>query len=184
MMIETSEETIMRPMKMIGNEEQRFALHYIDNPAKLSFDRYAYSRYKYGDTRQAKQFGEELCTSFLEKYDDFLLTCQQQFVVLSSPRSLVPPAAYYIFQVFLEKFNRFLQLHERQPAFEHTIQRLATLPDDYSLLSTHERFEHLIDERYSIDSQPLRNKFLLFIDDIRITGNVEQTNIVASCETS
>lgn len=151
-------------------EEQRFALHTIDNPTKLSFDRHAYSRYKYGDSRQAKQFGEELATRFLSQYQDFLLATKQQFMAISSPRGIVPPAAYYIFQAFLEKLNRFLQFHARDPVLEHTIQRLGTLAEDYSLLSRHERFDRLIDERYFIDSQPLRNKFLLFVDDIRITG--------------
>ena len=174
MMIETSQETMLRPMMDNENnvtEEQRFALHTIDNPTKISFDRHAYSRYKYGDSRQAKQFGEELAAGFLNQYQDFLLTAKQQFVAISSPRGTVPPAAYYIFQAFLEKLNRFLQFHARDPVLEHTIQRLGTLAEDYSLLSRHERFERLIDERYFIDSQPLRNKLLIFVDDIRITGN-------------
>ncbi len=152
------------------NEEQRFALHLINNPKNLSFDRYAYSRYKYGDSNQAKKFGEELFNGFLEKYHDFLLSSNQQFVAISSPRGLIPPAAYYIFQTFLEKLNRFLQLNERQSVLEHTIQRISTIAEDYSLLSRHERSDHLIHERYSIDKQPLTNKFLLFVDDIRITG--------------
>lgn len=165
-MIEPEQETIM----MMANDEQRFALHSINNTKKLSFDRYAYSRYKYGDSNQAKQFGQELCTGFLEKYHDFLLSTTQQFIAISSPRGIIPPAAYYIFQTFLEKLNRFLQSHGQPPAIEHTIQRLGTIPEDYSSLSRGERFERLIDERYSIDSQPLTNKFLLIIDDIRITG--------------
>ncbi len=152
------------------NDEQRFALHSITDPKNLSFDRYAYSRYKYGDTSLAKQFGEELCQGFLGKYRDFLLSSNQQFMAISSPRGLIPPAAYYIFQIFLEQLNRFLQLNDRPPAIEHTIQRLGTIAEDYSLLSSHERFDHLIHEGYSIDNQTLTNKFLLFVDDIRITG--------------
>lgn len=166
-MIETPQETIM-----MVNEEQRFSLHSIINTKKLSFDRFAYSRYKYGDTHQAKLFGQELFTGFLEKYRDFILSSNQQFIALSSPRGIIPPAAYYIFQAFLEKFNRFLQLNGRLPALEHTVHRISTIAEDYSLLSRRERFDHLLDERYSIDSQPLKNKILLFIDDIRITGKM------------
>jgi hypothetical protein len=164
-MIETPQESFL-----MVNDEQRFALHSITNPTNLSFDRYAYSRYKYGDSNQAKQFGQELCTGFLDKYHDFLLSSNQQFIAISSPRGLIPPAAYYIFQTFLEKLNRFLQLNGRPSVLEHTIQRIGTIAEDYSLLSRHERFDRLVDERYSIDSQPLANKFLLFVDDIRITG--------------
>jgi hypothetical protein len=170
-MIETPQKTFL----MI-NEEQRFALHSIHNRTNLSFDRYAYSRYKYGDTNQAKQFGQELSTGFLEKYHDFLLSSNQQFLAISSPRGLIPPAAYYIFQTFLEQLNRFFQLNGRQPVLEHTIQRLGTTADDYSLLSRHERFDHLIHEQYSIDNQPLTNKFLLFVDDIRITGTKKKSS--------
>ncbi|CAF1983341.1 unnamed protein product [Rotaria magnacalcarata] len=172
-MIETPQETIM----MMVNDEQRFALHLINNSKILSFDRYAYSRYKYGDSNQAIQFGQELCTGFLEKYHDFILSSNKQFMAISSPRSIVPPAAYYIFQTFLEKLNRFLQSNGRPPALEHTIQRIGTIAEDYSSLSRGERFDRLIDERYSIDSQPLTNKFLLFIDDIRITG-MHEMNII------
>jgi hypothetical protein len=164
-MIETSQETII-----MVNDEQRFALHSITNSTNLSFDRYAYSLYKYGDSNQAKQFGQELYTGFVEKYRDFLLSSNQQFIAISSPRDVIPPAAYYIFQTFLEKLNRFLQVNGREAISEHTIQRIGTIAEDYSLLSRHERFEHLTDERYSIDSGPLRNKFLLFLDDIRVTG--------------
>ncbi|CAF0744028.1 unnamed protein product [Rotaria sordida] len=177
-MIETPRETIM----MI-NEEQRFALRSITNSKNLSFDQYAYSRYKYGDSNQAKIFGQELCTGFIEKCHDFLLTSNQQFMAISSPRGIIPPAAYYIFQSFLEKLNCFLQLNERPPALEHTIQRLSTIAEDYSLLSRRERFNHLNDERYSIDRQPIMNKFLLFIDDIRITG-MHEMNIIRLLKTS
>jgi hypothetical protein len=167
-MIETPQESFI-----MVNDEQRFALHSITDPKNLSFDRYAYSRYKYGDTNLAKQFGEELCQGFLQKYRDFLLSSDRQFMAISSPRGLIPPAAYYVFQTFLKQLNRFLQTNDRPPVVEHNIQRLGTIPEDYSLLSTHERFDHLIHERYSIDDQPLTNKFLLFVDDIRITGEKE-----------
>jgi hypothetical protein len=164
-MIETPQESFI-----MVNDEQRFALHSITDPTNLSFDRYAYSRYKYGDTNQAKQFGEELCQGFLNIYRDFLLSSNQQFMAISSPRGLIPPAAYYIFQTFLEQLNRFLKSNDRPSVTEHTIQRLGTIAEDYSLLSTRERCHHLTHEQYSIDSQPLTNKFLLFVDDIRITG--------------
>ena len=177
-MIETPQESFR-----IVAEEERFALHYIDDPTHLSFDRYAYSRYKYGDTNQAKIFGEELSRAFLEKYGDFLLTSSEQFLALSSPRGCIPPAAYFIFQAFLEQLNRFCQIHHRPPILEHTIQRLGTLADDYSTLSEHERFDHLIHERYSIDSEPLNTKYLLFVDDIRITG-MHEMNIIRLLENS
>ncbi|CAF0724567.1 unnamed protein product [Adineta steineri] len=165
------------------DDEQRFALHTINDPKNLSFDRYAYSRYKYGDSNQAKQFGQELYTGFLDRYRDFLLSSNQQFIAISSPRSTIPPAVYYIFQTFLEKLNRFLQLNKCEPIIEHTIQRIGTIAEDYSLLSRHERLDRLIDERYSIDCQDFGNKFLLFVDDIRITG-IHEMNIIRLLKTS
>ena len=164
-------------------EEQRYALHDIDDPTNLSFDRYAYSRYKYGDTNQARIFGEELSQGFLDKHGEFLLSSSQSFLALSSPRARIPPAAYFIFQTFLEQLNRFCQIHHRPPILEHTIQRLGTIAEDYSTLSEHERFDHLIHERYSIDSQSLNNKYLLFLDDIRITG-MHERNIIRLLENS
>lgn len=164
-MIETPQDS-----SLMVSKEQRYALHLITDPTNLTFDRYAYSRYKYGDSQQAKIFGKELSTSFIDKYHDFLLSSNQQFIAISSPRGFIPPAAYYIFQIFLKKLNHFLQSNQRPLVLEHTIQRLSTLAEDYSSLATHERVDHLIHERYSIDSQPLKNKFLLFVDDIRITG--------------
>lgn len=169
-MIETTPETLIRTMNLNNQDEQRFALHLIDDPNQLSFDRYAYSRYKYGDTCLAKQFGEELAKVFLNKYEDFLLTTKDEFLAISSPRGLVPPAAYYMFQAFVEKVNRFLQLHNCKVIDEHMIERLGTLAEDYSTLSENERFERLIGERYFIDPQPIGQKHLLFVDDIRITG--------------
>lgn len=157
-------------MNVNHQNEQRFSLHLIENPNQLSFDRYAYSKYKYGDTFLAKQFGEELAKGFLNKYEDFLLSSEEQFLAISSPRGLVPPAAYYIFQSFLDKLNRFLQSHNCKLIDEHMIERLGTLAEDYSTLSEDERFERLVGERYFIDDRPIGNKYLLFVDDIRITG--------------
>ncbi|UJR33457.1 hypothetical protein I4U23_020902 [Adineta vaga] len=165
------------------DDEQRFALHTITNPTNLTFDRYAYSRYKYGDGHQAEEFGKELCKGFLDKYTDFLLSSNQQFVAISSPRGIIPPAVYYIFQTFLKRLNRFLQLNGREPIVEQTIHRIGTIAEDYSLLSKHERFNRLVDERYSIDRQPLPDKFLLFVDDIRITG-IHEMNIIRLLQSS
>ena len=155
------------------NNEQRFALHIISSPTNLTFDRYAYSRYKYGDSSQAEKFGDELFTGFLDKYRDFLLSLNQQLVAMSSPRGVIPPAVYYIFQTFFKKLNRFLQSNGREPAVEHTIHRIGTIAEDYSILSKRERLDRLIDERYSLDRHELTNKFLLFVDDIRITGKTD-----------
>lgn len=152
------------------NDEQRFALHTISSPTDLTFDRYAYSRYKYGDSSQAEKLGDELFTGFIGKYRDFLLSSNQQLVAMSSPRGVIPPAVYYIFQTFFKKLNRFLQSNGQESAVEHTIHRNGTIAEDYSLLSKRERLDRLIDERYSIDRHALTNKFLLFVDDIRITG--------------
>ena len=174
MMIETSQETIRRTMtynsNITMNDEQRFALYSIENLSELPFDRHAYSRYKYGDTRQAAILGEQLSDGFLNRHGDDLLSSDQEFLGISSPRGIVPPAAYFIFKTFLENINRFFQSHQRKPILEHTIQRLGTLAEDYSLLSRHERLERLIDERYFIDRQPIGTKTLIFVDDIRITG--------------
>lgn len=178
-MIETPQESF----RIVPEEEQRYALHYIDDPTNLSFDRYAYSRYKYGDTNQARIFGEELSQGFLKKHGDFLLSSSQPFLALSSPRASIPPAAYFIFQTFLEQINRFCQIHHRPLIAEHTIQRLGTIAEDYSTLSEHERFDHLIHERYSIDSQPVKKKILLFLDDIRITG-MHERNIIRLLDNS
>lgn len=172
-MIDSEETSIL-----FVNEEQRYAQHLITDPVNLSFDRHAYSRYKYGDTNQAKLFGQELASGFIEKHREFLLSSTQQFTAISSPRALIPPAAYYIFQTFIECVNYFLVSHSCLPVIEHTIQRLGTLAEDYSLLSPHERLDHLTHERYFLDSQPLTDKFLLFVDDIRITGDKRKiTNI-------
>ncbi|CAF4408344.1 unnamed protein product, partial [Adineta steineri] len=81
------------------------------------------------------------------------------------------------------KLNRFLQLNKCEPIIEHTIQRIGTIAEDYSLLSRHERLDRLIDERYSIDCQDFGNKFLLFVDDIRITG-IHEMNIIRLLKTS
>ncbi|CAF1238635.1 unnamed protein product [Adineta ricciae] len=154
--------------------ESQFALHHIHNTEQLGFDCRAYSKYKYGDATRAAEFGRALCDGFVKKYSDLLLTCNRQFMGISSPKGLVPPAAYYMFQSFLNELNLYLTANGRPAAVEHNIKRVSTMSADYSQLETDQRFAHLTKEGYSIDKKPLEGKFLLIIDDIRITGSHEK----------
>ncbi|CAF1410814.1 unnamed protein product [Didymodactylos carnosus] len=151
---------------------ERFSLYKIDNIHQIPFDSKLYSKYKYGDHIQAKKFGDQLAHAFINQFHSFILKGEQQFICISSPFGCVPPAAFFIFKTFCEILNDFLVENGREQIEERKIVRVGTISEDYSLLSRSERLMRINEERYFIDKNGLENKFLLFLDDIRITGEL------------
>ena len=150
-----------------------FSAHQINDPAKPGFDPADYSRFKYGDDRVAADFGKTLAETFIrrlmrDQYDG------KQLVILSSPYSFLPTATFAMKRHFVRHLNRWLARHRFIETQEAKIHRTITYKEDYGALDAEQRLQLISNDSFELDADFLRDKTLVFLDDIRITGSHER----------
>lgn len=150
-----------------------YALHQIHHTEVFGFDPDAYSRFKFGDSLVAKEFGEQLADGFISGYlqDNFI---DNQIVVISSPYSFIPTATFAMKDHFIHQLNRWLVDNGGMVVQEAKVHRTITYKEDYGALSAEERMSLIGNDSFHIDKHFLDHKTLLFLDDIRITGSHER----------
>jgi len=155
------------------NLPKSYALHQIHHPEVFGFDPASYSKFKFGDDRVAKEFGEQLAEGFTTGYlkDNFI---DNQIVVISSPYSFIPTATFAMKNYFIHQLNRWLVDHGGLVVQEAKVHRTITYKEDYGALSAEERMSLIGNDSFHIDKHFLDHKTLLFLDDIRITGSHER----------
>jgi hypothetical protein len=149
-----------------------FALHRILDANEFSFDPAAYSRFKFGEGMAADAFGTALANGFITTHGTALLQ-SEQLVILPSPYTAIPTASYFLTLAFTKVLNRFLCMNGRNPAETSKIHRFKTYSIDYGALDMPSRKALIINDKYHLDKEFLRDKTLIFTDDIRITGSHE-----------
>jgi len=155
------------------NLPKSYALHQIHHPEVFGFDPASYSKFKFGDDRIAKEFGEQLAEGFITGYlKDNLI--DNQIVVISSPYSFIPTATFAMKNYFIHQLNRWLVDHGKLVVQEAKVHRTITYKEDYGALSAEERMSLIGNDSFHIDKHFLDDKTLLFLDDIRITGSHER----------
>lgn len=150
----------------------RFARHRITDPAALPFSPVGYSRFKFGDGKIARQYGHELATAFLEEHGN-LLSLYENVVLVPSPYDAIPTASYAMTLAFRERVNRFLYRLGRKSLLQTKIHRYRTYAEDYGAMNFEQRLALISSDTYHLDGAFLRDRLVLFIDDIRITGSHE-----------
>lgn len=155
------------------NLPKSYALHQIHEEGLYGFNPDFYSRFKFGDNRIAKEFGEQLADGFINDYlKDNLIT--HQIVVISSPYSFIPTATFAMKNYFIHQLNRWLVDHGGLVVQEAKVHRTITYKEDYGALTAEERMSLIGNDSFHIDRHFIAGKTLLFLDDIRITGSHER----------
>jgi hypothetical protein len=153
--------------------QQTFALHKIDDIEKISFDPAEYSKFKFGDGKIAEQYGVDLAKAFIETTLS-KLKIEQQIVVLSSPYTFIPTATFGLKNHFIYTLNLWLCDNNYPVAQEAKIHRIKSYKEDYGALNAAERLALIGDDQFYVDAEFVKNKLLIFIDDIKITGTHEK----------
>ncbi len=150
-----------------------YSLHKINNEVNFGFNPQDYSSFKFGDDKIAKEFGTSLAKGFIQ---DFLQYQQikQQIVVISSPYSFIPTATFALKNHFVFKLNRWLADNGHAVVQETKVHRTVTYKEDYGELSAKQRLELISNDSFHIDKDFLKDKILIFLDDIKITGSHER----------
>ncbi len=150
----------------------RFAKHHITDPAAIPFDPAGYSRFKFGDGTVAEEYGYALGEAFVQEHADLLLR-HDNIVLVPSPYDAIPTASYAMAMTFREVLNVFLYEAGKKSLLQSKIHRYKTYTEDYGAMSSEERLALISSDTYHLDAAFLRDRLVLFLDDIRITGSHE-----------
>jgi len=153
--------------------QKSYSLHKIERTDKFTFKPSEYSQFKYGDGFIAEQYGVALAKGFIARHLQNEMV-SSQIVVVSSPYAFIPTATLEMTKYFIFELNKWLVSH-RLPVIQQTkIHRTTTYKEDYGALDAEARLALIGNDDFHIDKTFLDNKFLIFIDDIKITGSHER----------
>lgn len=169
---------------------QSFSLHQITKPNEFPFTPEDYSRFKYGSKSVARRFGTELADKFLaqlnfiiqmksnfgldantENYLTALST--KQIIVVPSPYDFIPTATFAMKDYFIARLNEGLEELGIESVQETKVSRARSYNQDYGLMTAEERKEAISGDSFHIDREFVKGKFIIFLDDIYITGGHE-----------
>ncbi len=150
-----------------------YSLHKIKYKNHFEFNPAEYSRFKFGDEAIAKTYGTDLANGFIAAHSKDPCI-QKQIVVISSPYAFIPTATFAMKNHFVYRLNRWLAEMDTPVVQESKVHRTITYKEDYGELSAQERISLIGNDAFYIDKGFLENKFLIFLDDIKITGSHEK----------
>lgn len=149
-----------------------YSLHKISDVASIPFSEDEYSKFKFGDDVMAEKFGQQLAEGYIKNYLE-KNEVKNDIIVFSSPYDFIPTASYYLKNYFIYYLNLWLIENNKNVVFESKIYRTTTYKEDYGALSASERLKLIGNDSFYIDKEFIKNKDLIFIDDIKITGSHE-----------
>jgi len=154
-------------------ENKIFSAHIIEDKNNLPISPSEYSKFKYGSKSIARKFGKELGT-MLGNVLIKLFDKQTQFVVASSPYTFIPTATFALKNYVISALNPILISNGFEVVEETKVYRQIGYTMDYGDKSAEERRALIGDEKFHTDVVFLKDKVVLFLDDIRITGTHEE----------
>jgi hypothetical protein len=153
----------------------RHAVQFIQDVENLNFSKEEYSRFKFGSKIISRKYGYELAESFLKSHAFIeAIKVNKQLVVLTSPYNHIPTATNAMCDYFKKIVNRTLIKNGKTPLMESKILRFNSYTEDYGAMNAEERFQMISRDGFYLDANFLKDKFCLFLDDIRITGSHEK----------
>lgn len=153
--------------------QQTYSLHKINSADNFGFSPTKYSKFKYGDDSIAKEFGNALAEGFIDNYLS-VNPIIKQIVVISSPYAFIPTATFGMKNYFVFRLNRWLAENILPVVQETKVTRSITYKEDYGDLDEAQRLSLIGNDTFQIDKEFLKDKVLIFLDDIRITGSHER----------
>lgn len=149
----------------------QFAAHQFQDLETAEFNIYDYSRLKFGCNLSAHSMGKELAGRFYKEYSAKLLC--GNFVLIPSPYSHVENAATIMSYAFLDELNRLLVEGNGHHVEFDTIRRKSQYLQDYGKLPKEVREGMLDNDEFYLNEKFLKDKSLIFLDDVIITGTHE-----------
>lgn len=140
----------------------------------IPFSKTAYSKFKFGSKKEAKEMGRILAYNFIARIKETPeLFRDRKIVVISSPYQFIPTATFAMKDYFIKYLNTWLAESDMDVVEETKITRTISYSEDYGALSAEDRMKLISKDKFHIDKEFVKDKICLFLDDIRITGSHE-----------
>ena len=152
---------------------ERFSAFQVTDSKSFDFPAEKYSKFKFGATDIACEFGHTLADRFINQLFKFSYN-GMPIVVFPSAYSHIPTASYFMTIHFIDKLNQFLYENRYPPVSTGKIHRSVTYREDYGEMTAEQRYHLIKGDKFHIDKTLLKNKILIFLDDIKITGTHER----------
>lgn len=148
----------------------KFSGHVFSHVETASFDVRDYSRMKFGSDQSARRLGDELAIRFYGEHGDRL--AQARSVIIPAPGSVVPVASTLLSVHLMNRLNHFLvQEGGGVDVLDWTmVHRNLSYQQDYHFLDAQMRRDLLDGDELFLNKEFIRDKQLIFIDDVVITG--------------
>ena len=150
----------------------RHAVHHFSDFESVPFDPKQYSRLKFGCDAVARVFGYQLAESFFAAHTDLLIA--NECIVIPSPYNQVKNAATVMTEHFINRINELLVEACGRCVEFMTVQRKVSYTNDYGFLSKEMRRGLIDNDTFYFNREYVKGRFLIFIDDVRITGTHEE----------
>lgn len=151
-----------------------FSVHCIEEKDRIRFSPEEYSKFKYGNIEIARKYAGEIGSSliYFELFNK-LLKKRNEIFVLSSPYSFIRTASSFI----AEHLFYFLSSHFLKSNIQvhyGKINRKVSYIEDYGQMNASERYNLIARDEFSCDYDLLKDKLIIALDDIRVTGTHER----------
>lgn len=152
---------------------EKYSAFKVSDSQSSDFPSEKYSKFKFGSTDIAREFGYALAERFINQQFKFSYD-GKPIVVLPSAYSHIPTASYFMTIHFIDKLNQYMYQNGFSPVETGKIHRTVTYREDYGEMNAEERYNLIKGDKFHIDETLLKNKILIFLDDIKITGTHER----------
>lgn len=154
--------------------QSNFAVHRIEDYSNEYFSWEMYSRFKHGSKKAARKMGRELAEHFINSWKiEAILERGKTIVIAPSPYNFIPTATFALKDYFIPVLNTYLVERSFEPVQETKMTRSHSYNTDYSTMSKEDRRTAISAEKFYIDKDFVEDKFVIFLDDVRITGSHE-----------
>ena len=153
------------------------SLHKIDNLEAIPFEAKDYSRFKYGCKITTNMFAEEMTELVIDRIKEAMIVngSIQNIYIYGAPYNVIPTASTVL---ATQVFNKVQSYFKTVNIYYSKIYRQHSYSQDYSAMSKEDRDKSLSKEshRFQYPDVELLDKtdYLIFIDDIKITGSHEE----------
>jgi hypothetical protein len=148
-----------------------YSLNVFESLKDLGFDPVDYSHLKFGCDNTAKGFGYRLAEGFFKEHSSVLLA--NKCVVIPSPYNYIPNAATIMARYFVDRLNDLLVGASGNHVEYSIIHRKVSYINDYGFLPKEKRAALINNDDFFMNTEFLRDKLLIFVDDVKITGTHE-----------
>lgn len=154
----------------------KFYENSFDGYTDIKFSAEEYSKFKHGSKSVARKFGKQLALSFQNNMSDEIkeILSKSEIVVSSAPYKYIPVASTALKDYFLSEFMLWCARELNKTPDDLKIFRGHSYNEDYGSMTNDQREKAINSDSFRIDSEFIKNKTLILIDDIRITDSHER----------